>query len=378
MVEFKVLKRSSRSRARLGILRTPHGEVETPCLVPVATQASIKTLTWPQVAATGSQLLIANTFHLHLRPGERVVAAGGGLHRFSGWTGPFMTDSGGFQVFSLGFGRELKTSKVLKSRSRELVAAGRQPKLLEICHDGVRFTSYLDGAELFLGPRESVKVQQLLGADIMFAFDECPPPQASAAYLRESLERTHRWAVASLGARRTRQALYGIVQGGRVRALRLASAKFISSLPFDGFGIGGEFGAGKQAMVNMLGWVNDVLPQGKPRHLLGIGYPEDIPRIVAAGVDTFDCVVPTQFARHGVAFTPRGRLDLWQRALLKDKAPLQRGCPCLACTNHTRSYLAHLVRAHEVSGLVLLTTHNLTYFHGLAATARLAIKRGRL
>lgn len=378
MIQFKVLRRSRKSRARLGVLHTSHGEVETPCLVPVATQGSIKTLTWPQVEATGSKLLIANTFHLHLKPGERVVAKLGGLHKFTGWRGPFMTDSGGYQVFSLGFGRELGTGKVLLKQESTTVVAGRQPKLLEIRETGVSFTSYLDGAELFLGPRESIKIQERLGADIMYAFDECPPPQASPAYLRESLTRTHRWAAQSLAARTTRQALFGIVQGGRVKALRVASAKFIAGLPFDGFGIGGEFGAEKRDMVQMLNWVNDELPQDKPRHLLGIGYPEDITKIIQAGVDTFDCIVPTHLARHGVAFTPQGRLDLKKTKFLSERAPLERGCPCETCQVHSRSYLAHLVRAKEITGLALLTLHNLTYFHRLVAAVRRSIRQGRL
>lgn len=378
MIGFKVIKRSSRSRARLGVLTTPHGQVETPCLVPVATQGSIKTLTWPQVGATGSALLIANTFHLHLKPGEGVVAAGGGLHKFTGWPGPFMTDSGGFQVFSLGFGRELKTNKVSRGKKEAVVAAGRQPKLLDIGDDGVSFTSYLDGKKLFLGPQESIRIQEKLGADVMFAFDECPPPQASTAYLKESVERTHRWAGRSLGARRTNGALYGIVQGGRVKALRLYSARTIAAMGFDGYGIGGEFGAGKRPMQKMIGWVNDALPPQKPRHLLGIGYPDDILPIIKAGVDTFDCVVPTQFARHGVAFTAKGKLDLYKAEHLKNNKPLENGCPCPACTEHSRSYIAHLMRAHEVTGLVLLTMHNLTYFHRLVAVARQAIKKGSL
>ncbi len=290
MIEFKVLKKAKNSQARLGILKTEHGLVETPALVPVATQAVIKTLDSQEVKETKSQILICNTYHLHLRPGEDIIAKAGGLHQFMNWSRPLMTDSGGFQVFSLGFGRDYGTGKILKKftlhlskKDTGLIGYGQQPKLLKITDRGVFFRSSLDGKKLFLGPRESIKIQEKLGADIIFAFDECTSPIADYKYTKKSLEKTHKWAKICLDAKKTKQALFGIVQGGRYKDLRIESAKFIGSLAFDGFGIGGEFGSNKRKMLQMLGWAIKELPKDKPRHLLGIGYLEDIPQIIKAG-----------------------------------------------------------------------------------------------
>ncbi len=376
MLNFKILKKSTRSRARLGILKTPHGEVETPCLVPVATQATVKTLTSQEVKESGSQLLICNTYHLHLRPTEKIVKSAGGLHKFMNWQGGLMTDSGGFQVFSLGFGKDLNTTKITKSAPSSEVKHGDQPKEIKITKDGVFFRSYLDGKELFLGPKESIKIQQSLGADIILAFDECPPPSASKKYLIESLETTHRWAKESLKAKTSTQALYGIVQGGKYKDLRLQSAKFIADLPFDGFAIGGEFGSDKKIMSDMLGWVNDELPENKPRHLLGIGYLDDIPLAIKNGVDTFDCIVPTHFARHGTAFTSTGKLDLFKSKFLTDKKPLDVKCGCMVCGSYKRNYICHLLRAREITPLRLLTLHNLYFFNNLIKSYRDKIRKG--
>jgi len=378
MIEFRVLKQSGRSRARLGVLRTPHGEVETPALVPVATQAAVKTLSSDEVLATKTRILIANTFHLHLKPGEAVVRRAGGLHKFMNWPRPLMTDSGGFQVFSLGFGKEFGVGKVLKQRSVSEVKVGQQPKLLKITEDGVWFTSYLDGRKIFLGPRESMRIQEALGADIMFAFDECPPPIADRGYVKKSLELTHRWAERCLELRKSKKALYGIVQGGRFKDLRRESARVVGKLGFEGFGIGGEFGGEKDTMVKLLGWTFDVLPQSKPRHLLGIGHPEDIPKIVRAGVDTFDCIVPTHYARHGIAFTGKGRLDMMKSAFLRERKPLDLSCACAVCESYTRSYISHLIRAREITGMKLLTIHNLHFFNSYIEKLREDIKRGKL
>ncbi len=376
-MEFTIQKRSKRSRARLGVIKTPHGEVETPALVTVATQASVKTLTSEEAGRAGSRLLIANTVHLHLKPGERVVKAAGGLHKFMNWRGPMMTDSGGYQVFSLGFGRDLGTGKILKQRISASITTGQQPKLLSIGEDGVEFTSYIDGRRVFLGPKESIRIQEALGADIIFAFDECTSPAADHDYTARSLERTHRWARVCLEAKRTKQALYGVVQGGKFEDLRRRSAKFIGALDFDGFGIGGEFGDDKSAMTKMIGWVVDELPEDRPRHLLGIGHPEDIEAVVKAGADTFDCTVPTHYARHGTAFTSAGRLDLNQSRYLADRAPLDRKCSCSVCAaGYTRSYICHLFRAKEVTALSLLTFHNLHFFNGLVDGVRRRLKRG--
>lgn len=383
MVSLRILKRSTRSWARLGVLSTPHGEVETPAFVAVATLAAVKTLSSSEAAAAGCQLLIANTFHLHLRPGEQVVRAARGLHRFMAWPRPLMTDSGGFQVFSLGFGRDLKVGKRLPRFSRltqrsTLVRHSDQPQQVKITDEGVRFRSPHDGRELFLGPRESMRIQQALGADITFAFDECTPPLASERYVAGSLQRTHRWAAECLRWHRGSQALYGIVQGSRFRRLREQSASFVASLDFDGYGIGGDLGESASQTADVLHWVVPRLDPAKPRHLLGIGKLEDMETIVRGGVDTFDCTVPTHYARHGVAFTSAGQLDLNRSVFLADRAPLDRRCACETCGSYTRSYLCHLVRANELTGLKLLTAHNLAFFNARVAALREKIRRGTL
>ncbi|MCL4406216.1 MAG: tRNA guanosine(34) transglycosylase Tgt [Patescibacteria group bacterium] len=378
MIEFKILKKSDKSRARLGILKTPHGEIETPTLVGVATQAVVKTLTSEEVAQIKSKLLICNTYHLHLRPGEKIIKENGGLHKFMNWKSGLMTDSGGFQVFSLGFGRDFGMGKILKSSSEEILEEGRQPRHLKITDDGVYFKSYLDGREMFLGPKESIKIQEDLGADIILAFDECTSPIAGRTYTEKSLERTHRWAATCLKAKKSKQALYGVVQGGKFRDLRIASAKFIDSLGFDGYAIGGEFGDDKATMVKMLGWVNNELDEQKPRHLLGIGYLEDIPKIIKSGVDTFDCTMPTHYGRRGIAFISSGRLDLNKAVFLKDKGPLDKKCGCPVCGEYKRSYISHLIRAKEITGLKLLTMHNLFFFNSYVEKIREDIKKGKI
>ena len=377
MIEFSIQKKSKKSNARIGILKTPHGEVETPALVTVATQGTVKTLTSEDVIAVKSPLLIANTYHLHLKPGEAIVRRGGGLHAFMQWPKPLMTDSGGFQVFSLGFGKDFGTGKMLKQKhSGDAITYGQQPRLLKITDEGVSFTSFLDGSKLFINPKVSIRIQEALGADIMFAFDECTSPIADAEYTRISMNRTHAWAKQSLDARKTAQAMYGIVQGGKFKNLRIESARYIRSLWFDGFGIGGEFGDNKATMAKMLDWVLRELPEEKPRHLLGIGYLDDIPKIIASGVDTFDCTLPTHAARHGAAFTSKGKIDILKSIYLKDKKPLDPSCACAVCGTYTRSYLCHLMRAKEITPLRLLTMHNLYFFNTFVESMRERVKRG--
>lgn len=381
MIKFKVKKKSAKSNARLGVIKTPHSEVETPCFVPVATQAVIKTLSAEEAAATGSQMLISNAFHLHLKPGEKLIKSHGGINKFANIKVPMMTDSGGFQVFSLGFGRDHGGGKISKTKPEETITRGSQPKLLKITEDGVEFTSYVDGSKIFMGPKESVKIQESIGADIMFAFDECTAPAATKEYTGESLIKTHRWADVCLKAKKSDQALFGIVQGGKYKDLRLESAKFIASRPFDGFGIGGEFGGDKRQMAKMIGWVTKELPDNKPRHLLGIGYLEDMEAVIKRGIDTFDCTVPTHYARHGNAFTSKGKIDCTKTKYLSgviSKQPLDPECGCFVCQNYTKGYLAHLIRAHEITGLKLLTFHNVHYFNGYAAEIRKKIKKGKI
>ena len=361
----------------MGILKTSHGEIETPAFVPVATQAVVKTLTSEEAEAAKCQILICNTFHLHLKPGEKIIKSSGGLHKFMNWPKPLMTDSAGFQVFSLGFGRDFGMGKILKEKNGGKIKSGQQPKLLKITSEGVLFRSPNDGRKIFIGPKESIKIQESLGADIIFAFDECTPPIANYAYTKKSLKLTHQWAQICLNAKKSKQALFGIVQGGKFKDLRIESAKFIGNLPFDGFGIGGEFGDDKKIMEKMINWVNKELPENKPRHLLGIGYLEDIPKIIKAGVDTFDCIVPTHYGRRGIAFTSSGELDLNKSKFLQDKKALDKKCPCFVCQNYSRSYLCHLFRAKEISALKFLTFHNLYFFNSFVENIRNAIKKGK-
>jgi queuine tRNA-ribosyltransferase/7-cyano-7-deazaguanine tRNA-ribosyltransferase len=381
MIEFSILKKSKKSRARLGILKTPHGEVETPSLVPVATNATIKALRSDEVLRTNTQILISNTYHLHIAPGEGVIKNAGGLNRFMNWSRPTMTDSGGFQVFSLGFGRDLGVGKITKffpGKIERLVEKNTQPNHVKITDEGVHFRSPLSGKEMFLGPKESIGIQEKLGADIIFTFDECTPPGATRPYIVVSSERTHRWAKECLDAKRSKQALYGIVQGSHFKDLRQESAEIINGMDFDGFGIGGDLGVSKKGTTDVLRWTLPLLNEKKPRHLLGIGHLEDIEPIVKQGVDTFDCTVPTHYARRGVAFTSGGRVDFRKEALLKDKGLIDPKCDCLVCANYHRNYIAHLIRAQEITGGALLTFHNLYFFNTYVAKIREKIKKGTL
>ncbi len=378
MITFRIIKKSKRSRARLGVLKTPHGTVQTPAFVAVATQGTVKALTHDQLQATGTQIAISNTFHLHLKPGENIVAKHGGLHTFTKLPVPLMTDSGGFQVFSLGFGKDLQIGKIGKGQRSGAVQKGNQPKEIRITDKGVWFRSPVDGKKLFLGPKESIRIQQKLSADIILAFDECPPPVATFAYNKASLEKTHAWAKLCLKYHTSKQALYGIVQGGKYKDLRVQSAKYIGRLPFDGFAIGGEFGTDTKSMRTMLEWVNAELPEEKPRHLLGIGHLKDIPEVIKAGVDTFDCIVPTHYARHATAFTRKGKLDFSKVALLKDARAIDPTCRCTVCRTYSRAYVCHLVRAKEMSGLSLLTLHNLHFFNAYVARVRRAVANNTL
>jgi queuine tRNA-ribosyltransferase len=392
MIEFKILKKSKKSTARLGVLKTPHGEVMTPAIVPVATLAAVKALRSDEIAATGTQMLISNTYHLHLQPGEKIVKAAGGINKFMNWDRPTMTDSGGFQVFSLGFGHDLgvgkNSIKYYPGKIERAIEKGNQPKYLKMTEEGVHFRSPMTGDDLFLNPETSIAIQEWLGADIMFAFDECPPPGATHEYMKQSLARTHRWAKRSLAARTSKQALYGIVQGADFEDLRKEGAKFITKLDFDGFGIGGDIGESKDESRKILQWVIPLLDQKRPRHLLGMGHMEDIELIVKGGVDTFDCTVPTHYARRGIAFvnkksSPRGsahegRIDFNKAVLLKDKNPIDPTCECIVCQKYQRAYIAHLIRANEITGGALLTFHNLFFFNAYVEKMREKIAKGLL
>ena len=391
MIEFEIIKKFKESRARIGLLKTSKGIVETPSLVPVATQAVVKTLTSEEAEQAKCQILICNTFHLHLKPGEGAIFRSGGLHKFMNWPKSLMTDSGGFRVFSLGFGKDTGVGKILKyfpASARKFgpkkdgratrLEAGKQPKSIKITQDGVYFRSPWDGNKLFLGPKESIRIQEKLGADIIFAFDECTSPFSSRAYVVKSLERTHKWEKISLESKKSGQALFGIVQGSHFKDLREKSAQFISSLDFDGFGIGGDLGKSKNDMDRILNWTVPLLDSRKPRHLLGIGYLEDMERIIRQGIDLFDCTVPTHYARRGVAFIDKGKLDLKKASFLKDQNPIDKNCACAVCQNYKRNYIAHLLRAGEMTAMKLLTFHNLYYFNSFVEKIRKKIKDGKI
>lgn len=390
MIEFKILKKSKKSEARLGLLKTSHGEIETPCLVPVATQAVVKTLTSEEAKAAKCQILIANTFHLHLKPGEEIVKSSGGLNKFMNWDKPLMTDSGGFQVFSLGFGHDLGIGKIgyfpkkgkVNPDPVERIDKNCQPKKVRITPSGVYFRSPITGEELFLGPKESIKIQEKLGADIIFAFDECTPPLSTRAYIEQAVKRTHNWAKTCINVRSSvsniSQALFGIIQGSKYKDLRIESAKYINSLDFDGFGVGGDLGENKDDTKKILNWTLPYLKESKPRHLLGIGKIEDMENIIKSGIDTFDCTVPTHYGRRGIAFISSGKLDFNKTIFLKDKKPLDPKCECTVCQNYRRNYICHLVKTGEITAMRLLTFHNLYFFNTYVEKIREKIKSGKI
>ena len=382
-MKFEILKKSKKSGARLGILKTSHGLVETPVLVPVATQAVVKTLTSEETRAAKCQILIANTFHLHLKPGEKIIKTSGGLHEFMNWDRPLMTDSGGFQVFSLGFGHDLGVGKVMgffpgdKNKS-QIINKNDQPKKVRITSQGVFFRSPITGEELFIGPKESIKIQEALGADIIFAFDECTPPFSTYEYIKKAIKRTHDWAKICVSNKKNDQALFGIVQGSKFEDLRSESAKYINSLDFDGFGIGGDLGETKKDIAKILSWIIPNLDEKKPRHMLGIGRLDDMENIIKSGIDLFDCTIPTHYGRRGVAFTNSGELNLNKSIFLKDKKPLDSKCDCSVCQNYKRNYIAHLVKAKEITAMRLLTFHNLFFFNTYVESLRQKIKTSQI
>ncbi len=334
---FDLIHEDSRTAARAGLMHTPHGDILTPVFAPVGTQGTVKTMVPADLHELGATLILANTYHLYLRPGADLVARMGGLHRFMAWDGPILTDSGGFQVFSL-------------------------EGLREVTAEGVVFRSHVDGSTHTFTPESVIAVQEQLGADIIMAFDECPDP-TDYAYNVQALERTHRWAERCLAAKtRADQALFGIVQGGIFADLRAQSAAFLTALDFPGYAIGGlSVGETKAQMHAMLEVLHPLLPRHKPRYLMGVGSPEDLFECVARGVDQFDCVLPTRIARNGAVLTRQGRLNLRNAQFAADPAPIEDGCACYTCRTFSRAYLRHLVVAKEITGLRLATLHNLHF-----------------
>ncbi|MBI1974966.1 MAG: tRNA guanosine(34) transglycosylase Tgt [Parcubacteria group bacterium] len=388
---FTVEKKLKSKLGRAGILQTPHGAIETPAFVAVGTKATVKALTPEQLKGTGAQVAFANTFHLYLEPGEAVVKRGGGVGKFMGWDGPTMTDSGGFQVFSLGAAfSKANRSKILRAsdsrNENQMLVEGTDGSLAKIDEDGVTFQSYKDGSEHRLTPERSIEIQHALGADIIFAFDECTSPHAEKTYQRRAMERTHRWAERSLQkhrdlsayshelAHKKPQMLFGITQGGRFEDLRKESARIIREMEFDGFGIGGSFE--KEDVGNAVRWVNELLPEEKPRHLLGIGGVPDLFSAVENGCDTFDCVAPTREARTGSLYTKKGRINITNARFRKDFSPIDEDCLCYTCCNFTKAYLAHLFRSRELLAYSLASIHNLSFFITLVKNMRQAILGG--
>lgn len=378
------------TEARLGRIDTPHGSIETPEFLPVGTLATVKGLMPKQLEELQVQGMLSNTYHLFLRPGADIVEEMGGLHKFMNWKRPVMTDSGGFQAFSLGAAREHGVGKIgvfpqENDNHNGRPAPGQYKPLAKIDEDGVVFRSFLDGSMHRLNPEISIHIQEQLGADIILAFDECTSPLASKEYTAHSLERTHRWAVRSLEARRdTPQALYGIVQGGEWQDLREKSVEFISKLPFQGFAVGGSLGQSKHDMHKVLDWTIPGLPHNKPRHLLGIGEVDDLFEGVERGVDTFDCVIPTRFARTSNLLVPydvdgankRGTIVLRNAAFTHDERPVDPNCDCYTCRNFSRAYLRHLYKSEEILGSVLGTLHNIHFMLKLMRDIRSSLADG--
>lgn len=390
--------------ARTGRLTTAHGVVATPAFVGVATQGTVKSVPPEAVAETGTQLLFANTYHLYLRPGAEIVAAHGGLHRFMGWDAPILTDSGGFQVFSLGAGIEHGVGKVASIFPGEAGAAAGAPParpgggLVRVGEDEVEFTSHVDGSRHVFTPERSIHVQRALGADVVLAFDECTSPLHDEGYTAASAERTHRWAERSLRAfvesdarHGYPQAPYGVVQGGAFEAVRRASARTLAAMRvegrgFDGFAIGGNLGDTREAMYRVLDWTVPELPDGPPRHLLGIGDVPSVFEAVERGVDTFDSVAPTRNARNGGVLRrldddgtplPSFRMNLKNARFRDDLRPIDESCGCATCRTYSRAYLRHLLKANEQLGPQLATVHNLHFMADLMRRIREAIAAGR-
>lgn len=381
---FTIRAQSADSRARAGTLELAHGKVRTPAFVPLATRGAVKGLDAQEVAGLGYELVLANTFHLMLSPGAELVQDMGGLRELMRWPGPIITDSGGFQVFSMGHGG---VADEIKGRGRRREEEGR---ILSIDENGVRFRSYVDGRERFLGPEESMAVQAALGSDIALTFDECTPFHVTRRYTERSTARTHRWLERCLRWHEQRgpegQAVYGIVQGGVEQDLRRESAQLVAASGSDGIAIGGSLGRDKPQMYEVVSWATAELARqapDRPRHLLGIGEIDDLLTCVELGIDTFDCAVPTRLGRHGVALVPepqdRWRVDLFKARWNRSREPILDGCPCPACARgYSRAYLHYLLRAHELTAVRLLTMHNLSFVARLMADLRAGIEAGRL
>jgi queuine tRNA-ribosyltransferase len=391
-IEKELDNGAGKGRGRVGSIETPHGVIQTPAFIVVGTKGTVKALTIEQVKSLGAQAVLANTYHLYLAPGEEILKKAGKLQNFMNWHGPTFTDSGGFQAFSLGIALDSKVSKV--SKKEDVVASEVDEKndekkevsgnLVKIDEEGITFKSILDGSSHRFTPERSMEIQHNIGADIIFAFDECTSPHASYEYQKQAMARTHRWAdrclvyhksVNDLKNENEKQALFGIVQGGRHKELREESARIIGGMDFDGFGIGGSFD--KEDIYNSVGWVNDILPKGKPRHLLGIGEPVDLFGGIENGIDTFDCVTPTRIARNGGLYTRDGRINISNAEYMTDFRKIDEACGCYTCASYTRAYLAHLFRTKEMLAATLASIHNLYFIVNLVKEIRQSMLDGK-
>lgn len=355
-ISYELIKKDKESGARLGILKTPHGNFETPIFMPVGTQATVKTLSSEEIKEVSDGLILGNTYHLWLQPGDELVKAHGGIRGFMNWDGALLTDSGGYQVFSLS-------------------------DIRKIDEEGVTFRHHLNGSTLYLTPEKAIEIQNNLGADIIMSFDECPPFHSDYDYMKTSVERTIRWAQRGKNVHRypEKQALFGIVQGGPHKDLRKHCLEALKAIDFPGYAIGGlSVGESKQEMYDMLRFLKDEMPEDKPRYLMGVGSPDDIIMGVLNGIDMFDCVLPTRIARHGTAMTSLGKVVIKNKSYENDMGPLDPECDCFVCQNHTRSYLRHLLKGKEMLGQRLVSYHNLYFLKQLMKNIREAIKEDRL
>ncbi len=407
---FETLKKDNQTKARTGIIHTDHGNIETPAFMPVGTQATVKTLDQQDLLDIDAQIILGNTYHLHLRPGEDLIAGQGGLHKFMNWNKPILTDSGGFQVFSLGL-QKIMSSRATKGGVANPLQADnngiastssrndktKQGGLVNIDEEGVTFQSHIDGSSHRFTPESAIEIQHKLGADIIMAFDECTPDTAPREYIEEAMQRTHRWADRCIKEHQKNtsyhgynQFLFGIIQGAGDEELRKKSAQYISSLPFDGIAIGGEsIGYNMDATKNILDWVTPIIPENKPRYTMGLGLsPLDLLIAVEHGADMFDCVAPTRLARHGMLFCHcesneaipqinKHRLNIKNSIFINDLSPIDPNCTCPVCKNYTRSYLHHLFSADEMTGMRLATIHNLYFMLNLMKETRKAINEDR-
>lgn len=355
-IKYELIKTCKQTGARLGKVHTPHGSFDTPMFMPVGTLATVKTMSPEDLESMHAQIILANTYHLWLRPGEDIIKEAGGLHKFMNWKHPILTDSGGFQVFSLS-------------------------DMREITEEGVNFRHHLSGEKLFFSPEKAMQIQNDLGPDIMMVLDECPPYPASYEYMKASVDRTSRWAERSLNAhkRPDEQGLFGIVQGGEHESLRKQSARDIISLDFPGYAIGGlSVGESKKVMNEVLEYTTPLLPAGKPRYLMGIGSPGSLIDGALRGIDMFDCVLPTRIARNGTCMTSSGRLVVRNAKYARDFGPIDANCDCYTCKNYSRAYIRHLISCNETFGIRLTTYHNLHFLLNLMEQVRTAIKEDRL